>query len=79
MNVTVCRIASDADYACYVLKGSSLTDAAVDIETLIKGASAIFERDARVSFPITTAWLLARADGFGLPESLDGENYGSYG
>lgn len=53
LNVTVCRIACDADYEYYVLNGSSLTDAAADIETIVNGVSAIYERDARVSFQIT--------------------------
>ena len=53
MGVMVCRVACDADYEYYVLNGSSVTNTIADIETIINGVAAIYERDTRVSFQIS--------------------------
>ena len=51
--VLVCRVACDADYEYYVLNGSSVSNTTADIETIINGVSAIYERDTGVSFQLT--------------------------
>lgn len=53
LDVRVCRIACDADTEFFALSGSSETATAQDIETVINGVSAIYERDTQVSFQIT--------------------------
>ena len=53
MGVVVCRVACDADYEYYVLNGSSVSNTTADIESIINGVSAIYERDTRVSFQLT--------------------------
>ena len=49
----VCRVACDADYEYYTTNGSSVATTTADIETIINGVSAIFERDTQISFQIT--------------------------
>ncbi|MGA2173431.1 MAG: M12 family metallo-peptidase [Verrucomicrobiota bacterium] len=53
LDVLVCQIACDADYEYYTLNGSSVSNTVADIETIINGVSAIFERDTGVSFQLT--------------------------
>jgi len=53
MDVLVCRLACDADYEYYTTNASSVSNTVADIETIINGVSAIYERDTRVSFQIT--------------------------
>ena len=52
-DMLLCRIACDADYEYYALNGSSVTNTIADIETVIDGVSAIYERDIGVSFQLT--------------------------
>jgi hypothetical protein len=53
MDVLACRIACDADYDYYVLNGSSVSNTLADIETILNGVSAIYERDIHLSFQLT--------------------------
>ena len=53
LDVRVCRVACDADYEYYVLNGSSVSNTIADIESILHGVSAIYERDARVAFQLT--------------------------
>jgi hypothetical protein len=53
LDVLVCRIACDADYEYYTLNGSSVSNTILDIETVLNGVSAIYERDTRVAFQLT--------------------------
>jgi hypothetical protein len=53
LEVRVCRIACDADYEYYALNGSSLSNTVADIEAVINGVSAVFERDTAVAFQLT--------------------------
>jgi hypothetical protein len=51
--VKVCRIACDADYEYFATNGSSVVNTSLDIETIINGVSAIYERDTQLTFQIT--------------------------
>ncbi len=53
LDVMVCRIACDADYEYFGLNGSSMSNTVADIEMIINGMSAIYERDTRITFQIT--------------------------
>jgi hypothetical protein len=59
LDVRVCRVACDADYEYFTLNGSSVSNTIADIETILNGVSAIYERDARVAFQLTQ--ILVRA------------------
>jgi len=53
MDVMVCQIACDADYEYYALNGSSVSNTVADIEAILNGVSAIYERDVGLSFQLT--------------------------
>ena len=53
LDVLVCEMACDADVEYYALNGCSVDATVADIESVINGVSAIFERDIKVTFQIT--------------------------
>lgn len=53
LEAALCEIACDADYEYYKLNGASIEQTVADIETIISGTSAIYERDLRLSLAIT--------------------------
>jgi hypothetical protein len=53
LDVLVCELACDADVEYYTLNGSSIDATVADIESVINGVSAIYERDIKVTFQIT--------------------------
>jgi len=53
MPVKVCQIACDADHEYYATNGSSVATTTAEIETILNGVSAIFERDTHIALEIT--------------------------
>ncbi len=53
MDVRICEIACDTDYEYYAAKGQDPNAVIADIETIMNGASFIYEMDTQVAFEIT--------------------------
>lgn len=53
-NWDIAQIAFDADYLFYQANGSSVDDTVADIEFIVNGMAAIYERDADITYTLTT-------------------------
>lgn len=53
-NWSVVQIAFDADFLFYQANGSSNTETVADIEFILNGMAAIYERDADITYTLTT-------------------------
>lgn len=53
-NWDIAQIAFDADYLFYQANGSSIDETVADIEFVLNGMAAIYERDADITYTLTT-------------------------
>lgn len=53
-NWDIAQIAFDADYLFYLANGSVIDDTVADIEFILNGMAAIYERDADITYTLTT-------------------------
>lgn len=69
---SICDISCDSDYEFFTDNGSSVNNSIADIELIINGIDAVYDRDVNIIFEITTTVIRSTSDDPYTTTTIDG-------